>query len=177
VVSLLCTPFRFVDLAARLFKVFNVRKKALRVPVPNWVRAILVVPLLTLAFPLAVLRGGHTRQRIRTLTGEFRDLCDPVKNLALVLREAAVGTSSVGEIVVVHESKTVLRALKWLAALRLVPRSATRLVSDGGSLREAFTPGPERGASDAVILVPSSLYIRYHLEVPAVTKLKHIILV
>lgn len=176
-VSLLCAPFRFVDLAARLFTLFNVRKKALRIPVPDWVRTLLVVPLLTMAFPVAVLRGGYIRQRIRGLTGEFRDLSDPIENLALVLCDAAASTSSACDIVVVHESKIVLRALKWLAALHLVPRSATRLVSDGEALSAAFVPSSQRGVGDALTLVPSSLYIRYHLKVPAVTKLQHVILV
>ncbi|HXZ03129.1 MAG TPA: glycosyltransferase [Stellaceae bacterium] len=175
--SMLCAPFRLVDLSARLYSAFNVRKKALRFPVPEWVRTILIVPLLTLAFPLAVIRGGYIRQRIRALTGEFRDLCDPIVNLAAVLREVAPARSPPSDIVVVHDSKVVLRALRFLAAMRLLPRCASRLVCDGKALRDALTARASRRREGALTLVPSSLHIRYHLEVPPVTATPGIVVV
>lgn len=175
--SILCAPFRLVDLFARFYAAFNVRKKVLRILVPDWVMRILVAPLLTLAFPLAAMRRGHVRQRIRALTGEFRDLCDPIVNLAAVLREAAPAGSPPRDIVVMHDSKVVLRALRFLAALRLLPRCVPRLICDGKALGDALAARASRRREGALTLVPSSLHVRYHLDVPPVTATPGIIVV
>lgn len=175
--SILCAPFRWTDLAARLYSAFNVRKKALRLPVPDWIRTLLIVPLLTLAFPLAVIRGGHIRQRIRALTGEFRDLCDPIVNLAVVLREAAPRGTPPRDIVVVHDSKVVLGALRLLGSMGIVPRCAPSLVSDGKMLGDMITARASRAPEAALTVVPSSLHIRYHLDVPPVTATPSVVVV
>jgi hypothetical protein len=77
-------------------------------------------------------------------------------------------------IIVVHHNKAVLRAVRLLAILRLVPRCITRLVSDGKALGDAFAAGH---VPAGLTIVPSNLYIRYHLEVPAITAVRGFILV
>lgn len=165
-----CALFRFVELCTRLLKAFNVRKKSLRIPAPDWIRNWILVPLLVVAFPLIVLRGGHIRKRVRILTGEFRDISNPLRNLALLLRDLA--SAGRRDILVLHDSAAAVFALKALRRLRLVPSCATHLVADGKNLAAAIA---EKRTGD-VLVIPSSLYVRYHLDVPAVTALENVVI-
>lgn len=164
-----CALFRFIDLSARLLKAFDVRKKSVRIPVPDWVRNGILVPLLVLAFPLIVLRGRNIRQRVRVLTGEFRDLKNPLRNLAALLRDLA--SAGRDEIYVLHDSAVVIVALKALHALHLIPSCGACVVGDGKTL--AAKIAARRG--NEVIVIPSSIYVRYHLDVAPVTALKDVL--
>lgn len=169
--TLWCGIFRFAELFARLLKAFNVRKKSLRLRAPDWVRDWILTPLIVLAFPLIILRGGHLKQRARILTGEFRDISNPLRNLATVLRDLASGDRR--EIVVLHDSAVAVFALKMLRRLRLIPSCTTCLIPDGKRLGATISA---KGRGNVVVL-PSGLYVRYHLDVPPVTALESVIIV
>jgi len=104
------------------------------------------------------------------VTGEFRDLSNPLRSLALVLR----GLASAGrnDVCVIHDSKVIFAALWIFHALNLIPFYTACLVEDGVNL--AANIYARRGQ---VIVIPSSIYVRYHLNVASVTSLKDVVVV
>lgn len=168
--TLLCAVFRLIELCPRLLKAFNLREKSARIPAPNWIRNWILVPLLLLAFPAIVIRGGHIKRRVRIVTGEFRDLSNPLRNLALVLRDLA--SAGRNDLCVIHDSRVILAALWVFHVLNLIPCYGACLVEDGADL--AANIDARRGR---VIVIPSSIYVRYHLNVAPVTSLKDVVVV
>jgi len=138
-----------------------VPQRARRFRAPEWVRRWLLAPALAVAFPFILLMVGDVRRRVRVLTGEFRDLCNPIRNLACVSAEAA-RVAPARPAVIVHKSRVVLGAMRLLGMLGMVPRYRSRRVETGQDLAEVVAT--RRG--DTLLIVPSSLWVRYHLYLP-----------
>lgn len=150
---------RVLDVAYQLCAAY-VPQRARRFRAPDWVRHWLLAPAIAVAYPLILLIIGDVRRRVRVLTGEFRDLCNPIRNLACVLAETrGVATARP---VVVHKSRIVLGTVGLLGFLGFVPRCRPCLVGTGEELGNVV--GAAHG--DALVIVPSSLWVRYHLNVP-----------
>jgi hypothetical protein len=150
---------RVFDVAYQLCAAY-VPQRARRFRAPDWVRRWVLTPVLAVAFPLILLVVGDVRRRVRVLTGEFRDLCNPIRNLASVLCETA-GVSTARPMVV-HNSRIVLGTVRLLGFLGFAPRCGLRRIGSGKDLANIISR--ERG--DALVIVPSSLWVRYHLDVP-----------
>lgn len=151
-------------------EIFNAHRKASRANAPKWVKKWVLAPLLVLAIPLIIARG-NIRQRIQFLTGTFHDSTNPLCNLALVLRDVAAADRK--RISVCHDSKIALCTLRVMSMLRLVPLCARHLVLDGNTLAAII----DARHPDETLIIPSGLYVRYHLDVPPVTMLEAVIVV
>jgi hypothetical protein len=156
----ICGIARVLDVSFQLCAAY-VPQRVRRFRAPAWVQRWLLAPALAVVFPLVLLIVGDVRRRVRILTGEFRDLCNPIRNLLCVLTEIA-GVAAGRPTTIVHKSRIVLGTVRLLGFLGLASRCGLRLIDSGEDL--AHVIGRARG--DAFVIVPSSLWVRYHLDVP-----------
>lgn len=169
--ALICSLARLLDVWVQLCSAY-VPQRACRFRAPDWVRRWLLAPALAVGFPVVLLIVGDVRRRVRVLTGEFRDLCNPIRNLACVSAE----TARVGEAraaIIVHKSAVVLGTMRLLGMLGFVPRYRSSRIETGEDLAKLVAS--ERG--NALVIVPSSLWIRYHLYLPPARREEGIIVV
>ncbi|HEY4138783.1 MAG TPA: hypothetical protein VGN65_10040, partial [Casimicrobiaceae bacterium] len=129
---MICGIARTFDVAAQLCAAY-VPQRARRFHAPAWVQRWLLAPAIAVVFPVILLIVGDGRRRIRVLTGEFRDLCNPIRNLVCVVTEAT-RVAAMRPATVVHRSRVVLATVCLLGLLGLVPRCGLRRVGSGEEL-------------------------------------------
>ena len=135
---------RVLDVAYQLCAAY-VPQRARRFRAPDWVRHWLLAPAIAVAYPLILLIIGDVRRRVRVLTGEFRDLCNPIRNLACVLAETR-GVAAARP-VVVHKSRIVLgrSACSGSLVCSALPSLSRR---DRRGARQCRRRGPRRCVRD-----------------------------
>jgi hypothetical protein len=156
----ICGIARILDVGVQLCAAY-VPQRVRRFRAPAWVQRWLLAPALAAVFPVILLIVGDVHRRVRVLTGEFRDLGNPIRNLVCVLAEVT-RIAAARPATLVHKSRIVLGTVRLLGFLGCVPRCGLRRIGSGEDL--ANIVGRERG--DALVIVPSSLWVRYHLDVP-----------